>query len=378
MTLPIKTDIMRNRIRGCMIGGAIGDALGWPVEFKGEREIFNKYWPDWVESYALNASGEAEITDDTQMALFTANGLLFGETQKVIGGSDKPPRDYVALAYQDWLYTQDEGYPADQRPGAISWLSHVRGLYHRRAPGITCLRALKQQSSNPGNIADYIHAELNDSKGCGGIMRIAPVGTMDWPDIKELDRESAQITAITHGHPLGYMPSAVLAHIINRIVYPANPTLSLRDIVLEARDTTSELFQGNPFLPKLCSIIDKAVDLAENSAESDLENIHRLGEGWVAEETLGIALYCALKYQDDFSAGVIASVNHKGDSDSTGAVAGNILGAWVGYEAIEDKWKENLELKDVILEIADDLSSGVPLNEKGVCDDGDWIRKYGG
>ena len=97
-----------------------------------------------------------------------------------------------------------------------------------------------------------------------------------------------------------------------------------------------------------------AIELSENK-EDDLDNIHKLGEGWVAEKTMGISLYCALKYQNDFSAGVIASVNHNGDSDSTGAVTGNILGAWIGYEAIENKWKDNLELLDVILELADDL-----------------------
>ena len=372
-----KLDIQRNKIRGCMLGGAIGDALGWPVEFKSERQIFNKYWPDGIKSYAFNSAGEAEITDDTQMALFTANGLLYGQTQNVISGGNKPPRHYVAIAYQDWLYTQEEGHPTKLRPGGISWLSRVKGLYHRRAPGMTCLRALKLQNSSPGHIPDYIQAELNDSKGCGGIMRVAPMGLVNWPDIKQLDYEGAQITAITHGHPLGYMPSAVLVHIINRIVFPADPMLSLRGIVLEARDTVSEIFQGNPFLPKFRSIVERAVDLAENSTERDLENIHKLGEGWVAEETLGISLYCALKYQSDFSAGIIASVNHKGDSDSTGAVTGNILGAWIGYEAIEDKWKEKLELKDVILEIAEDVSSRISVDEKGVCSDRDWMQKYG-
>ena len=79
--------------------------------------------------------------------------------------------------------------------------------------------------------------------------------------------------------------------------------------------------------------------------------------------TLGISLYCALKYQNDFSAGIIAAVNHKGDSDSTGAVTGNILGALLGYNAIDDQWKEDLELSDVILEIADDLCHGCQISE---------------
>ena len=87
----------------------------------------------------------------------------------------------------------------------------------------------------------------------------------------------------------------------------------------------------------------------------DKEAIRQLGEGWVAEETLAIAVYCALKYSDDFEQAVIAAVNHSGDSDSTGAVAGNILGASLGVSGIPDKFKDNLELKDVIIKMAGDL-----------------------
>ena len=121
--------------------------------------------------------------------------------------------------------------------------------------------------------------------------------------------------------------------------------------------------------------MDLALTLSENG-ESDLDNIHRIGEGWVAEETLGIALYCSMRYPNDFSAGVIASINHKGDSDSTGAVTGNILGALLGYEAIEAKWKKDLELSDVILEMADDLCHGCQMSEYSHYRDPDWERKY--
>ena len=100
-----------------------------------------------------------------------------------------------------------------------------------------------------------------------------------------------------------------------------------------------------------------------SAEEDDLENIRSLGQGWVAEETLAIAIYCSLKYTDDFSKGIIASVNHSGDSDSTGAVTGNILGALVGYGKIDDKWKYNLECSDVILEIADDICHGCLMSE---------------
>ena len=122
-------------------------------------------------------------------------------------------------------------------------------------------------------------------------------------------------------------------------------------------------------------MIDLAVTLSKNT-DSDLNNIHRLGEGWAAEETLGIAIYCALKYQKDFSKAIITAVNHRGDSDSTGAVTGNILGALVGYDAIDNKWKQDLELIDVILEMADDLCYGCLMEEYSSYRDPAWESKY--
>lgn len=118
-----------------------------------------------------------------------------------------------------------------------------------------------------------------------------------------------------------------------------------------------------------------AIELSTNN-ESDIDNIHKLGEGWVAEETLAIAIYCSLKYKNDFSKGVIAAVNHNGDSDSTGAVTGNILGALLGFEAIESKWKNNLELSEILDEMSLDLCHGCAMNEYGHYRDAIWISKY--
>lgn len=198
-------------------------------------------------------------------------------------------------------------------------------------------------------------------------MRIAPVALRYRPrksyhgSLEQLDMEGAQIAAITHGHSLGYMPAAVLSHIISRILMDGK-NRALKDIVAEARDTIAKIFAGDFHLKELIRIINLAMELAQND-ENDLDNIHRLGEGWVAEETLGIAIYCSLKYSTDFSAAMIAAVNHKGDSDSTGAVTGNIVGALIGYDAIEEKWKKDLELHDVILEMAHGLCHGCTMDE---------------
>ena len=377
-----------DQIRGCLFGGAAGDALGYPVEFMGEKEIFSHYGEKGITQYELNPKlGKALISDDTQMTLFTANGILAGEARTRTGGDAGPFRIYVEKAYQDWLITQKVSFEQYQKSPSFAskraaWLMDVPELFARRAPGITCLDALSKLYIKKPEIQDYIASPQNSSKGCGGVMRVAPAGLLRTSSIEKLDYEGAQLAAITHGHSLGYMTGAVLTHVINRIVYPepeqedVSEKKSLKKIVLEARDKTEEIFQGDPYLKYLTELIELAVDLSEND-QDDLQNIHRLGEGWVAEETLAIALYCSLRYQKDFSAGIIASVNHKGDSDSTGAVTGNILGAWLGYERIEDKWKRDLELSEIILEMAGDISQVCEINEYGVPgQDPDWKRKY--
>lgn len=370
-------EVWLDKIRGSLFGGAVGDALGYPIEFFSESEIFLKYGAQGIREYAFDKeSGKALISDDTQMSLFTADGILVADTRLSMRGIGGNPHDYVADSYMDWLLTQEQSFDKAQKmlrkSGGkhISWLLDVPELYSRRAPGNTCISALR--GGTPGCMDD----PQNNSKGCGGIMRVAPLALRyDFHgELEELDREGAEIAAVTHGHPLGYMSAAALVHIINRIVYPGREMM-LKEIVLEAKETMARLFSGEPYLSTLVRMMELAVLLSENG-EGDLDNIHRLGEGWVAEETLGIAIYCSLKYQDDFSAGITAAVNHGGDSDSTGAVTGNILGALCGYEAIEEKWKQNLELSDVILEMADDLCYGCQMNEYSHYEDPDWIRKY--
>ena len=375
-------EINLNKIRGSLAGGAVGDALGYAVEFLGEEQIFGKYGERGITEYELDSfTGKALISDDTQMTLFTANGLLVGDTRGAMRGIQGWPRHYVAQAYQDWLYTQecpfDKQKIQDRRGNysCRSWLADVPELYSSRAPGNTCLSALSAQKNGKDFVNDYVKEPQNQSKGCGGIMRVAPVAlNYKHMEMGTLDMEGAQIAAITHGHSLGYMPAAIVTHIINCIVF-GEEKKTLKNIVIEARDKVAEIFWGDKHLKELTDIIDLAIELSGNEAD-DLDNIHRLGEGWVAEETLGIALYCALRHQDDFSAGVISAVNHKGDSDSTGAVTGNILGALLGYDAIEEKWKTNLELIDVIIEMADDLCHGCQMSEFGHYEDPDWIRKY--
>ena len=373
-----KTEVNLDKIRGCLVGGAVGDALGYPVEFLHEGEIFKKFGNDGIKDYSLDTfSGKALISDDTQMTLFTANGILVRDTREAMRGVSHNPRNFVKRAYLDWLITQEtsfeDGHLYTDRQ---SWLLDVPELFNCRAPGNTCLATLKKLQNNKEYIEKYTSQHFNSSKGCGGVMRVSPLA-LRYPNvqIEELDKEGAELAAITHSHTLGYMPAAMLTHIIHRCVFDKT-NVSLKEIVTDALDTISRIYKSNNNSLKILQrIIKLAVELSENN-DNDLSNIHQLGEGWVAEETLAIAIYCSLKYQNDFSKGIIAAVNHNGDSDSTGSVTGNVLGAWLGFDNIEEKWKKNLELYDVLIEMADDLCHGCQMDEYSHYYDKAWANKY--
>ena len=357
----------QDKFRGCLIGGAAGDALGYEVEFKNEGQIFSRYGEQGITEYVLH-DGKALISDDTQMTLFTATGLLVGTTRGKMRGIMGDYRDYIRLSYRDWLRTQNNRFPLP-RGLHDSWLVNVPELFSSRAPGNTCLMALENGGGGT------IERRINTSKGCGGVMRVAPVGLYfndEKMPIEKIARIGAEAAAITHGHVLGWLPAAALVQIIHEVSQNDD---SVYDAVMKTLYTQDEMWPNSHHKEYFLELMRKTVDLA-GMDKKDLDAIHQLGEGWVAEETLAIAVYCALKYENDFDSALIASVNHKGDSDSTGAVCGNILGARLGLKRIPEKYITNLELKDLILEIADDLYHDCQMSEYGKYRDPVWIQKY--
>lgn len=348
---------MQSRFRGCMLGGAVGDALGYPIEFADEKEIFSRYGPKGIDRLD-QAGSPASITDDTQMSLFTANGILYGMTNFGEAGIDS-----IFKAYCEWLETQGTFRQWDKKKKSRMWLRPIPELNALRAPGLTCLRALRT-SRYGGSIEEPV----NDSKGCGGVMRVAPIGLYSGgADCAVL---AAQAAALTHGHPLGWASAAVLAQIVHDIVYDRME--SLEKTILRSASRVAAIY---PEAEEIEGFIEHLCTMAADESISDLTGVHRCGEGWVGDEALYIALFCVLRHSDDFAAAIRCSVNHRGDSDSTGSICGNILGAWLGAEAVEKAFElEKLELRDVITEAADDLytaaAHGIPEF------DADWDRKY--
>lgn len=351
-----------DRIRGSLLAGACGDALGNPVEFDSGESIRRQYGARGVREMQL-VGGAALITDDTQMTLFTAEGLL--NSQRF--GAE--PVKSIHQSYLDWLNTQGYAwvkgcYHQD------SLLIPVRELHHRRAPGGTCLSALASGDMGCPEVP------INNSKGCGGVMRTAPCGMLNLLPEQGEDAyalQGAMAAAITHGHRMGYVPAAMLADMVHMILLDDGRTLE--EITLDSLSRMSRLFapaiedaQGcenredvsdGSFAQLLAfrTLMRKAVLLAKTDAAAE-EAIGQLGEGWVGDEALAIAVYCCLKYPDSMEDCLSAAVSHGGDSDSTGAIAGNLLGAWLGAAAIPQRWLASLEARETIEMMANRLAQG--------------------
>lgn len=147
------------------------------------------------------------------------------------------------------------------------------------------------------------------------------------------------------------------------------------EAVLHSLNTIDEFFPESKERDAFTNLIEKANAMPSEDMD-DLDAIHQLGEGWVGDEAVAIAVYCALKYSGDIDKTVIAAINHNGDSDSTGAIAGNIVCAQVGLFGIPAKYTEELELRNLIIKVADDLWHGCRISKYGEEHDPVWEQKY--
>ena len=333
----------KSRVEGCIIGGAIGDALGVPVEFCDLKTIKKYYGEEGVKELEIGMSGEADFSDDTQLTIFTADGILKSIDEK-FDPKKAPQIEDMYRSFMDWYITQTENFSSER--AKQGWLSGSVGLYQRKAPGDTCLSALK--SGHIGTIENPI----NTSKGSGGVMRVAPIGLIYNRNPEFAFNIAMDNAAITHGHPSGYLSAgffaALIAYIVkgNNIEESVNKSLKILD-----------KYQDND------EVKDKII-LARKLSKTNIEPteaIKQIGQGWTGEEAIGIAVYCALKSPYCYKTAVRMAVNHSGDSDTTGAITGNIMGALLGKDSIPKEWTERIQDKTLLTKLAQDISE-VPRN----------------
>lgn len=352
---------------GCLLGGAEGDALGAAIEFDSWTEIKGTYGAQGLADLAPAYGRVGAITDDTQMTLFTAEGLLRAWHREGLKGIGLAFGPVTYGSYQRWLLTQGTtGVDSADAVIRNGWLISIPDLFARRAPGNTCLSALKSAKKGTPELP------LNQSKGCGGVMRVAPVGlffnSCDFILHAHADPDDlafsvgCELAALTHGHPTGWASAGAFALLIHRIVSG--------DSLPEALKFVCSVLANDSRYDEVLSALTQAQSLAENPRRTPGPNsIASLGEGWIAEEALAIAVYCSLVAEADFARGVLLAVNHSGDSDSTGSLAGNILGSLLGQAAIPAGWLSKLELREEIEQVAADLFFGREESDE-------WRQKY--
>ncbi|MBN1273643.1 MAG: ADP-ribosylglycohydrolase family protein [Candidatus Aminicenantes bacterium] len=298
---------MFQKYKGCLIGLAVGDALGAAVEFLSLNEIHSIYGKKGITSFDRWRSFKTgSYTDDTQLSLATARGLI-----KALASKEKKEE----IKIEEHVYSQ-----------YLHWFKSQTIHFHRRSPGHTCLSSLSK------GIRGSMKHKINNSKGCGGVMRVAPVGLV----FSEEDTFfwGAECASMTHGHPTGYLTAGFLS----LLIYYLRKGERMESALSVCLKNLKKYEGHEETLHKIEYVLEPP------GFRGDVDKIiSNIGEGFLAEEALAIAIFCAQQFPDDFAMAVRASVNHSGDSDSTGCITGALMGTKLGAEAIPRDWLNRLE-----------------------------------
>ena len=352
--------------RGCLLGLAVGDAMGYTVDSRTLPEIQEDYGPNGLLGYDL-VNGYADVTSYTQLAAFTANGLLMGLTRGQMQGRMAPLVRYVSLALKEWSRSQQFSPPER----SFCWLSTVPELKRRRCMDTRMLDMLNRPNlgtpeepisyySHPGSITEAIPVAL-----LSGITDLEQA---------ELNRLSIDAIALTHGGPEAFLSGAVLTHAMGLLL--KDPQMDPGELVTQTVDAIQLQF-GREYgqTTRIWEMLQYAQTLASSQTITQMEAMEQLGCKTSAEVLAG-ALYACLTCHGDFDAAMITSVNHSGRSAAVGAVTGAVLGLCMGEEALPEFYLECLEPTALLRELADDLAQGCPMERFTSLFDDDWDRKY--
>lgn len=298
------------RAWGMMYGLACGDALGRLTEFQKLPEIKRTYGPQGIQELP----DPAEWTDDTQMTLALARALIEAGDQDTDALMSVVTREFIA-----WL--NDPATP-------------------RRAPGNACLRGARNLRAG----VPWREAGDANSKGCGSVMRVLPVGYFYQHDTARL-REVADAQGLcTHGHPAARAACIGGAYMVK---------LALEDVPVKEwlRLTWDYVGEMSPDFDQAMARVGHVIGWTNQEAA-----LAHIGEGWVGEEALALALYCLWLYPDDYVACVRRAANTNGDSDSIACIAGGLSGARLGLSAIPPDWVRRIEASAEIGALADGLA----------------------
>ncbi len=346
--------------RGCILGMAIGDAMGYTVEEMSLKEIRAEYGPDGLLGYDLR-NGSAEVTSYTQVAAYVANALLIHVTR----GKPGTQMQYVSAAMREWVKRQH--FPRDPAKSAF-WVSQIPELRRKFCRDARMMDALRQD--NLGTPEKPINTAVTP----GAIMAGAVVGMAFDPDRmepREIGALAMQSVALTHGGPEAFLSAAVLAYTIAGLIQA--PEEPLKNQFAFAIDAVQALYGSRyPKANDLADNLRRTMDMAFAPGANPSQDMEILSCR-TAGQCLAGAMYACLSSRMDFDTAMITAVNHSGRSAAVAAITGAVLGLMLGEEMLPEFYVESLAAAKVLRTLANDLAQGSPT--RGLFDDS-WDHKY--
>lgn len=353
--------------RGCLLGMAIGDAMGYPVDSLSIQEIRRNYGPNGLMGYDL-VNGYADVTSYTQLAAFACNGLLLALTRGQMTGKMAPLVKYVGLSCREWVASQR---PWGRPEVTFCWLLQQPEICRRHCMDTRMMDTLNRK------VQGSMEAPVNSFVSPGSLTTAIGVGLFyrkDRVEQEEIDRLGAETVALSHGGSLAFLSGAVLAHMVSRCLY--EPEIPMKKLVLEAVDAVKAQF-GHQYSQcyELGNLLTMAVHLSDDPLKSHQEVMEQLHCENAAQVLAG-AIYACIAGEENFDASLIIAVNHSGRSSAVGAVAGALLGLRHREESLPVFYMECLEPAEILMELADDLYHGCPMEMGNKLFDLEWDRKY--
>ena len=325
------------KITASLMAGALGDSMGADAEFMLDLDSIRAVYPDGIDRLGLTLR-PGWFTDDTQMTLFTAEGLI-----EAAATPDQHPVLGVHAALNRWYLTQLYERPSSTSHG----LAAEPELYYDGAPGSATMAALAQR----GPLGQPV--EETYQKGCGTIMRVAPVAYgVPRTAVRDI---AVRTSAVTHGNPIAHLAAAAWAELLADVIaLEAAPPAAVEEIARRRIEEYAGLSDAG------LEVADAMRAALDAPRDAQPETVQSLGGGWVAEEALTIALYAGIVSRD-LDHGLQTAIIHEGDSDSTGAIAGNLLGLMYPEQVPAHPLLNELGGKHLIEKMANGLAA-IDLN----------------
>lgn len=351
----------RSRVRGTLLGAAVGDALGAPVDTLSLEEIREAHGAEGLLDLAPAYGRRGAVTHLTQLTLFSVDGLVRAQVRRDTGAWH-PPTD-VHRAYRRWAATQSDWGP-DERRKEDGWLAREEWLYARRDPARSCLLGLGD------DIMGTLDAPKNPGEaGPEATARSAPFGLLVGWEPQLVMQLAVECAAQTHGHPTAYLSAGAYAVVVHALARGESLDAAVQQALA--------LLAGRPGQQQVTDALQHALGAVRQGMPSPGRVEELAGDG-TAEGLLAAAVYCVL-VGDDVRHGLCLAVNHGGPSAAAGALTGGLLGALHGETALPPAWLAELEGRPSVLVLADDfameMTQGPALHGPAGSSPG-WLTRY--